>query len=63
MKIDTPLHTDHQLDQLAGQFEEWRQARRTSPRTHSRAPVGASRGVGLDPVARTRGQAVTLARQ
>ena len=27
MKIDTPLHTDHQLDQLAGQFERWRQAR------------------------------------
>ena len=27
MKIDTPLHTDHQLDQLAGQFEHWRQTR------------------------------------
>ena len=27
MKIDTPFHTDHQLDQLAGQFEHWRQSR------------------------------------
>jgi hypothetical protein len=27
MKSDTPLHTDHQLDQLAGQFEHWRQTR------------------------------------
>src|SRR5262245_34533956 len=27
MKIDTPSHTDHQLDQLAGQFEHWRQTR------------------------------------
>lgn len=27
MKIETPLHTDHQLDQLAGQFERWRQTR------------------------------------
>jgi hypothetical protein len=27
MQIDTPLHTDHQLDQLAGQFEHWRQTR------------------------------------
>jgi hypothetical protein len=27
MKIETPLHTDHQLDQLAGQFEHWRQTR------------------------------------
>ena len=27
MKIDTPLHADHQLDQLAGQFEHWRQSR------------------------------------
>ena len=27
MKIDTPLHPDHQLDQLAGQFEHWRQSR------------------------------------
>ncbi|WP_089721518.1 hypothetical protein [Candidatus Entotheonella palauensis] len=31
MKIETPLHTDHQLDQLAAQFEHWRQTR-TSPR-------------------------------
>lgn len=27
MRINTPLHTDHQLDQLAGQFEHWRQNR------------------------------------
>lgn len=27
MKIETPLHTDHQLDQLAGQFEYWRRTR------------------------------------
>jgi hypothetical protein len=27
MKITTPLHTDHQLDQLAGQFAQWRQTR------------------------------------
>jgi hypothetical protein len=27
MKIDTPLHADHQLDQLAAQFEYWRQTR------------------------------------
>ena len=27
MKINTPLHADHQLDQLAGQFEHWRQNR------------------------------------
>jgi hypothetical protein len=27
MTIQTPLHTDHQLDQLAGQFEHWRQHR------------------------------------
>lgn len=27
MHIQTPLPTDHQLDQLAAQFEHWRQAR------------------------------------
>jgi len=27
MKITTPLNTDHQLDQLAGQFAHWRQTR------------------------------------
>ncbi len=27
MKTDTPLHAEHQLDQLAGQFEHWRQTR------------------------------------
>jgi hypothetical protein len=25
MQIDTLLHTEHQLDQLSGQFEHWRQ--------------------------------------
>jgi hypothetical protein len=28
MKIEAPLHAEHQLDQLAGQFEHWRQTRR-----------------------------------
>jgi len=32
MKIETPLHTEHQLDQLAAQFEHWRQTR-PSPRS------------------------------
>ena len=27
MTTNTPLHADHQLDQLAGQFEHWRQSR------------------------------------
>ena len=27
MKIEAPLHTEYQLDQLAGQFEHWRQTR------------------------------------
>jgi len=27
MKIKTPLHAEHQLDQLAAQFEHWRQTR------------------------------------
>jgi hypothetical protein len=31
MKRNTPVHADHQLDQLAGQFEHWRQTR-THPR-------------------------------
>lgn len=30
MKIESPLHAEHQLDQLAGQFEHWRQTRRHS---------------------------------
>ena len=32
MQTETPLHVEHQLDQLAGQFEHWRQTR-----THSSA--------------------------
>ena len=35
MKIDTPLHADHQLDQLSGQFEHWRQSR---SHLHERIP-------------------------
>jgi hypothetical protein len=35
MTIETPLHAAHQLDQLAGQFEAWRQ-RRAHP--HERIP-------------------------
>ena len=27
MKIESPLHAEHQLDHLAGQFEHWRQTR------------------------------------
>ena len=27
MTTNPPLHADHQLDQLAGQFEHWRQSR------------------------------------
>ena len=36
MKMATPLHTDHQLDQLAGQFEHWRR-----PRSHPAARIPA----------------------
>jgi len=35
MKIETPLHADHQLDQLAAQFAHWRQTR---PSPRSRIP-------------------------
>ena len=35
MKIDTPLHPDHQLDHLAAQFEHWRQSR---SHLHDRIP-------------------------
>ena len=35
MPLDTPLHADHQLDQLCGQFEHWRQTRLHS---HERIP-------------------------
>ena len=35
MQIETPLHADHQLDQLAGQFAHWRQTR---PHPHSPIP-------------------------
>ena len=34
MKINTPLHAEHQLDQLAGQCAHWRQTR-----THPRARI------------------------
>ena len=35
MAIQTPLHAEHQLDQLAGQFAHWRQTR---PHPHSPIP-------------------------
>jgi len=35
MQIDTLLHADHQLDQLSGQFELWRQTR---SHAHERIP-------------------------
>jgi len=35
MTIQTPLHAEHQLDQLAGQFAHWRQTR---PHPHSPSP-------------------------
>ena len=35
MKINTLLHTEHQLDQLSGQFEHWRQSR---SHPHERIP-------------------------
>ncbi len=41
MKVDTPLHAEHQLDQVAGQFAQWRQTRTTTPRAHFRDPVGS----------------------
>ena len=34
MTIQTPLHAEHQLDQLAGQFAHWRQTR-----THPHSPI------------------------
>jgi hypothetical protein len=36
MTIQTPLHAEHQLDQLAGQFAHWRQTR---PHPHSPIPA------------------------
>jgi len=35
MKMKTPWHAEHRLDQLAGQFEHWRQTR---PSPRSRIP-------------------------
>ena len=35
MKIEIPLHADHQLDQLAAQFAHWRQSR---SHPHDRIP-------------------------
>ena len=58
MKIDTPLHTDHQLDQLAGQFAHWRQTRSHPSERIPQAPLGpggrARPGAALQP----RGAAV-----
>ena len=35
MKLNTPLHADHQLDQLSGEFGHWRQSR---SHPHERIP-------------------------
>src|SRR6266849_805397 len=35
MTLNTPLHAEHQLDQLAGQFAHWRQTR---PHPYGRIP-------------------------
>jgi hypothetical protein len=40
MKIETPLHADHQLDQLSGQFDHWRQTR-SHPRDRIPDPLWA----------------------
>jgi hypothetical protein len=37
MQIETPLHAEHQLDQLAGQFAHWRQTRTHSSERFPRA--------------------------
>ena len=61
MKIDTPLHTDHQLDQLAGQFARWRQTR---PHPHSpipSEPLGPRGGVDRGRTAVARGHTVAVA--
>ncbi len=48
MTIQTPLHAEHQLDQLAGQFAHWRQTR-THP--HSQIPPELwAQAVGLTAV-------------
>ena len=45
MTIQTPLHAEHQLDQLAGQFAHWRQTR---PHPHSPIPPALwAHAVGL----------------
>ena len=48
MTIQTPLHAEHQLDQLAGQFAHWRQTR---PHPHSQIPSELwAHAVALTPV-------------
>ena len=60
MQIETPLHAEHQLDQLVGQFERWRQSR-----THSSAPFPKRSGIRPSRWPRfcppARGQTVTVA--
>ena len=57
MKIDTSLHTDHQLDQLAGQFEHWRQTRSHRGERIPQPSVGSSRGLGPGPAPHPGGPA------
>ena len=48
MTMQTPLHAEHQLDQLAGQFAHWRQTR-----THPHSPIPPAlwaHAVALTPV-------------
>ena len=51
MSINTPLHTDPQLDQLAGQFEHWRQHRshpsERIPQALWNQAAALARGLGL----------------
>src|SRR2546427_7303140 len=48
MTIQTPLHAEHQLDHLAGQFAHWRQTR---PHPHSQIPSELwAHAVALTPV-------------
>ncbi len=60
MQIETPLHAEHQLDQVAGQFAHWRQTR-TQPRERISETLW-DQAVALTPalVALPRGQALRV---
>ena len=62
MKIQTPLHADHQLDQLAGQFAHWRQTRTHLGERIPQPLMGAGRGVSRGFAALPRGQTVAVTR-